>query len=76
MWLSFMGYALRNVPDVPTAPPPGVLMARVDPLTGNAAPTDDPAATSELFMAGHLPPNPGADAEKPPPMEAVPRDLF
>ena len=76
MWLSFMGYALRNVPDVPTAPPPGVLMARVDPLTGNAAPTDDPAATSELFMAGHLPPNPGTATEKPPPMEAVPRDLF
>ena len=76
MWLSFMGHALRHVPDVPAAPPPGVLMARVDPETGYLAPPQDPTGINELFLASHPPPPPYAATEPAPPMEAVPRDLF
>jgi penicillin-binding protein 1A len=76
MWLAFMSHALRDIPDVPATPPPGVLMARIDPQTGLAASADNPAAVPELFLASHLPPGPGPAAEQPPPMEAVPRDLF
>jgi len=38
MWMQYMGAVLRNVPEMPFAPPEGVLSLRVDPATGLPVP--------------------------------------
>lgn len=35
MWVHYMGAVLKNVPDMPMTPPPGVVMQHIDPATGN-----------------------------------------
>ncbi|MEW6353212.1 MAG: penicillin-binding protein 1A [Pseudomonadota bacterium] len=61
MWLHFMGIYLKDLPEKTPEPPPGVVMARIDPLTGGLAADNDPDAIPEYFSAGHLP-DPAADA--------------
>lgn len=37
MWVQYMGEVLKNVPEMPLAPPPGVVVHTIDPTTGNTA---------------------------------------
>jgi penicillin-binding protein 1A len=52
MWISYMGTALRGVPEGGYAIPEGVVAARINPATG----LRDPASnTLDFFFAEHLP---------------------
>jgi penicillin-binding protein 1A len=57
IWTDFMGAALNHVPD-PTDPypqPPGLVRARIDPMTGLLVSATSPGSIWEYFEAGHLP---------------------
>ncbi len=55
MWIRYMGEALKGVPAQRLPRPDGVVSARIDPATGRLASYDNPQATFEIFMEGHLP---------------------
>src|SRR5690606_21710413 len=65
MWMYFMGDALRGVPERRMPQPPGLVSMRISAETGFAARPGEPNAMFETFMAGHLPPEPPADAAMP-----------
>ncbi len=56
IWVRLMRVALSDVPDVPRPVPAGLLTARINAQTGQLAKADDPAAISEYFLTGRLPP--------------------
>jgi membrane carboxypeptidase/penicillin-binding protein len=56
VWVRLMRAALSGVPDVPRPVPAGLMSARVNAQTGLLAPPGDPAAISEYFLSGRLPP--------------------
>ena len=55
IWISYMGVALKGVPDRVPELPEGLAQARIDPETGLLAKLDNPDAIMELFQAGRLP---------------------
>ncbi|HLA75274.1 MAG TPA: penicillin-binding protein 1A [Gammaproteobacteria bacterium] len=55
IWIRFMEYALKDLPERPAAPPPGVIEARIDPATGLLAGDNDPQAVTEYFSSAQLP---------------------
>ncbi len=59
----FLASALAGKPPIPFHTPPELRLAKVDPLTGQAAGPDDPGAIWEAFMPGT---EPGADHPEPP----------
>lgn len=57
IWTSFMGSALQGVPQPadPYPQPPGLVRARIDPVTGLLVSATSPGSIWEYFEAGHLP---------------------
>ncbi len=49
MWISFMRTALKNVTEKPFEMPSGITTARIDPQTGQLAPSNDPHSMLEVF---------------------------
>ncbi len=71
IWIEFMRAALALHPPGPFAPPPSIVMARIDPTTGKLAPPGDPDAISEPFVPGTQPTQTAA-----PPGAEHGKDLF
>jgi penicillin-binding protein 1A len=68
IWMSYMGPALKNVPEQFPEAPPGVVSARIDPETGLQTP-DGPLV--EYFYREFLPPeSPTATADRTTPAHA------
>ena len=55
IWLDYMQEALRDLPPQEFVPPPNVVFAHVDPLTGQLAPPDFEGALDEPFIEGTEP---------------------
>ena len=55
IWVDFMRKALAEEPDVQRVAPDGVVRARVDATTGQAASPDNRRAMFEYFLAGNAP---------------------
>jgi penicillin-binding protein 1A len=55
MWIDFMGQALKDVPEQPLPPPPGIVTARIDPDTGLLAGPEQRNAVSETFQEDSIP---------------------
>jgi penicillin-binding protein 1A len=55
IWVRLMREGLRGLPDLPRPVPPGLVTARVDPLTGQLARPNEASAVSEYFFADKLP---------------------
>lgn len=58
MWISYMGQALKGVPEQPLSPPEGIVTAKIDPETGMR--TQDGRIT-EFFYQEFVPPEQGID---------------
>ena len=58
MWIYFMAEALQGTPEVRLPQPAGLVTMRVSADTGLAARPGDANGIFELFMPGHLPPDP------------------
>jgi len=56
IWMSYMEAALQGVPEQSFVPPPGVVMARVDPETGFRV-ADGQAGIPDFFYQEFLPPD-------------------
>ena len=54
IWMSFMGKALRGVPEAKLTVPPGVVQLAINPETGNQDP-DNPNKIFEYFYQENLP---------------------
>jgi penicillin-binding protein 1A len=78
IWIDFMKEALDDVDEVQRAVPPGVTTMRIDPETGNIAPTGQSDAIFEYFLEEFVPPRPsGAEQEQGPGTDSIdPEDLF
>ncbi len=50
MWMYFMEAALKNKPERPLIPPPGIISVKIDPDTGLAAQPGQKNAIYEFFM--------------------------
>jgi penicillin-binding protein 1A len=55
IWIEYMTEALKDVPEVLPDQPPGVVMRKIDPATGELATAQNPDAIFELFFEEHLP---------------------
>jgi penicillin-binding protein 1A len=55
IWIEYMTEALRGVPETLPDQPPGVVMRKIDPATGELAAAGNPDAIFELFLEEHLP---------------------
>ncbi|MGB0722029.1 MAG: penicillin-binding protein 1A [Gammaproteobacteria bacterium] len=55
IWIEFMKTALKDMPEMPLPEPPGIVRARINKETGEAAAPSDPDAMFELFRAGTAP---------------------
>ncbi|MCC7082909.1 MAG: penicillin-binding protein 1A [Burkholderiales bacterium] len=75
MWISYMGDVLKGVPEQALTPPPGIMMAHIDPVTGLRLPV---GGVSEYFYQEFLPPEeplePPMSAERP--LDEVRNQLF
>lgn len=56
MWIDFMRTALKDVPESPWTPPPGIVTAIINPKTGLLLADGNKNGVKEFFIAGHLPP--------------------
>jgi penicillin-binding protein 1A len=54
MWMSYMARALKGVAEVPLEPPPGIVTAYINPVTGMLEP-DGRSKLGEFFFAESLP---------------------
>lgn len=55
IWMHFMRYALKGVPQWQRPMPPGIVRLRISPRTGALVSDENPNGISEVFMANHLP---------------------
>lgn len=55
IWMEFIQYALKGKPEHLLNQPPGIINARIDPMTGKRAYADDPDAIFEYFMLPYSP---------------------
>jgi penicillin-binding protein 1A len=82
IWMEFMSTALAGRPERHLKQPEGVVSLRIDPYTGQQARPDQPDATFEYFVEGHLPGQEGGPeaiqgAAPPPPANGMSvQDLF
>jgi len=53
MWVQYMGEVLKDVPEMPFTPPPGLVAVQIDPLTGNTLPNGE--GTTEYFYQEFAP---------------------
>ena len=56
LWVSYMDEALKEVEEQPLRQPPGLVMARISPETGERVTGATEDAIFEVFRQGHLPP--------------------
>jgi penicillin-binding protein 1A len=56
IWLEYMRDAVKRAPPRDFAPPPGVVFARADPMTGLPALPTKPGSRLTPFKRGTLPP--------------------
>lgn len=54
MWKYFMAQALRNTPEAPIPQPPGLITAKISPVTGQLASAGDGSAIFEFLRPGDL----------------------
>ena len=64
MWIEYMRIALNGIPESIPERPPGLIMARIDPETGQLAGADDPDAIFEVFRAKYAPTKLTTDDDK------------
>lgn len=64
MWIDYMRVALNGTPESIPQRPPGLIMARIDPETGQLAGAGDPEAVFEVFRAKFAPRSFAPDDEK------------
>lgn len=55
IWIDFMEDALREQPERPLPPPPGLVTLRIDPTTGQAVAPGSPSDILELFLYENAP---------------------
>ena len=55
MWIYFMREALKDMPESVLPQPPGIVTARINPVTGLLAADNDPDGVSEFFMKDFVP---------------------
>jgi penicillin-binding protein 1A len=55
IWIHFMRYALKGVPQWQRPMPPGIVTLRISPRTGTLVSDESPDSIPEVFMANHLP---------------------
>ncbi len=55
MWISYMGAALKGVPNATMPRPPGLVSVKIDPNTGERAPAGDRQAIFEIFRKDNVP---------------------
>ncbi len=55
MWIEFMREALKDRPERSLPAPPGLVQARIDPVSGLLAHSGDTNAIFETFRSGHAP---------------------
>ncbi|KAB7624412.1 penicillin-binding protein 1A [Alkalilimnicola sp. S0819] len=55
VWVSYMGQALKGVPEADPARPAGLVSVRIDPESGRAARAENPGAVFELFREDRVP---------------------
>lgn len=56
VWMDYMKFALKGVPQQPPQPPPGVVTVSIDPQNGKLVPSGTPGALLEVVQADHIPP--------------------
>lgn len=56
MWISFMGAALKGVPENPPSMPSGLVTVRIDSKTGLRCGANDPNAIWETYRSDNVPP--------------------
>jgi penicillin-binding protein 1A len=62
MWMDFMKFALKDVPQETLPRPPGLVNVRINPKNGKLAAADDPDAIFETVPQNHIPePDDGQD---------------
>lgn len=69
MWISYMRDTLKGMPEKPYEMPAGITTARIDPATGQLAPSGDPHSMLEVFKLEDVArlasgPNSSSEAEK------------
>ncbi|MGH8455820.1 MAG: penicillin-binding protein 1A [Stenotrophobium sp.] len=55
VWMDFMRFALKGVPQEMLPRPPGLVDVRINPKDGKLAAPDDPSAIFETVQADHIP---------------------
>ncbi len=55
IWVEYMATALKGLPERPMERPPGLVFARIDPVTGNLASPESTDAIFEVFRSGNVP---------------------
>ncbi|WP_132970934.1 penicillin-binding protein 1A [Thiogranum longum] len=55
MWMSYMGEALKGVPESVLQPPPGLITVRIDPKTGLRMPPGQSGGIFEIFRPEYAP---------------------
>ncbi|MCP1676882.1 penicillin-binding protein 1A [Natronocella acetinitrilica] len=55
MWIDYMAYALREVPEAAPSRPAGMVTVRIDPGSGLVTSADNPQAMFETFRDGQVP---------------------
>jgi membrane carboxypeptidase/penicillin-binding protein len=58
IWTDFMKQATAGLPDTPFIPPPGIVLVRIDPASGQLATPACPRAIQEAFYQGDEPTSP------------------
>jgi penicillin-binding protein 1A len=66
IWMEYMGNILKSMPDTPYAMPPGIVVAKINPKTGQRVPDNRPG-TMEYFYAENVPALPGSTPMQPAP---------
>jgi penicillin-binding protein 1A len=80
-WISYMGAALRGVPEKPLDQPPGLVTVRIDPVTGLLASNTTPNAIFETFRTAHVPKQvaqskPAAGSDRQGGTSGIPQQIF
>ena len=64
MWIEFMQEALKDIPEMPLDPPPGIVKLWIDANTGASTSTANSAGFWEYFNTESLPRQSAANVER------------
>lgn len=56
IWIDFMAGALKDQPQTPLIPPPGIVKVKISPKTGLRTAADNPNGITESFRGNNVPP--------------------